>query len=607
MPYSPIEDYGVIGNLHTVALAGIDGSIDFCCLPRFDSPSVFARILDDQKGGFCKLAATYDSEHRQMYLPDSNVLVTRFLSPEGVSEVLDFMPVREGDGKLYGEDGCSHYIVRRARAVRGNVHMRFECRPAYDFARVAHRCEVTGAGAAFEAPGMQLGVLSRVPMREENGGAVCEFTLQPNETADFVLRFVETGVECRLLEPTIEPEAAQTSTVRFWRQWLARSQYKGRWREMVHRSALVLKLLTYQPTGAIVASPTTSLPEAIGAERNWDYRFTWVRDAAFTVYAFLRLGFTEEASSFMNWLYHRIHEEEQENGPLQVMYGVDGRHELPEFNLSHLDGYKGSRPVRIGNAARNQLQLDIYGELFDSVYLYDKYVSRVSWDEWLQLQRMMDWVASNWEQPDEGIWEVRGGRHHFVYSKLQCWVALDRGIRMARKRSLPLDTPRFMACRDRIYRAIMEQGWNEERQTFVQYFGADAVDAANLIMPLVLFLSPTDPRMKGTIDETMRRLASDSLVHRYEIGTGAWDGFTSTEGTFSMCTFWLVEALSRAGRLEEARFIFEKMLTYANHVGLYAEEIGPQGEALGNFPQAFTHLSLISAAFNLDRHLDKPR
>jgi GH15 family glucan-1,4-alpha-glucosidase len=599
MSYKPIESYGVIGDLHSVALVAMDGSIDWCCLPHFDSPSVFAAILDHAKGGFFRIAVTQQSRNRQMYLPETNVLLTRFLSSEGVGEVVDFMPVRRG---RRAGDECLHEIVRIVRAVRGSVHFRLECRPAFDFARKPHETTLKEQGAIFEAPGARLALISPAPLRAQDNGVAAEFVLNPGESTTFVLRYPGSGCTDFLGAP-LPGEEQLAATVEFWRGWLAHSRYQGRWREMVQRSALVLKMLTFEPTGAIVASPTCGLPEEIGGVRNWDYRYTWIRDAAFTIYAFLRLGFTEEAGRFMEWLQQRVREEEEVNGPLNIMYGIDGRHELPEETLDHLEGYLGSRPVRVGNAAHGQLQLDIYGELLDSIYLYDKYGTPIPYDLWQQLRRMLDWVSRNWEQADEGIWEVRSGRQHFVYSKMQCWVALDRGLRMALKRGLPIDRERLRRERDRIYETIMEKGWDSKTRTFVQYFGSDAVDAASLLMPLVLFISPKDPRMLGTIDRAMQELVSDSLVHRYQIGKGAGDGLTGKEGTFSMCTFWLVEALTRAGRVEEARFIFEKMLTYANHLGLYAEEIGPSGEALGNFPQAFTHLGLISAAYNLDKTL----
>ena len=607
MAYQPIENYGIIGDLRTTALVGTDGSIDWLCLPRFDSPSVFAAILDDERGGRFKIAPTGDGASRkQFYWPDTNVLVTRFFTPDGVGEVVDYMPVAtQANGREQHRQ-----LVRRVRVTRGVMTFRMECSPAFDYARQEHETEITPEGACFYSPQFSLALATRVPVEQRDGAGVADFTLKEDESTVFVLRQIEPGEGCGLSISELEEHELFMRTVEYWRRWLSKCTYTGRWREMVHRSALALKLLTYEPMGSIVAAPTCSLPEGVGGERNWDYRYTWIRDAAFTLYGLLRIGFTEEAEAFMHWLEMRC-DEANPDGSLQLMYGIDGRKDLTEETLDHLEGYKHSQPVRIGNGAYDQLQLDIYGELMDAVYLYNKYGAPISYDLWTKLHKLVDWVCDNWHREDEGIWEVRGGRGQSVYSKLMCWVALDRALRLADKRSFPAERERWMKVRDEIYKDIIEKGWNPERKAFVQTYGSDTLDASNLIMPLVFFLSPKDPRMLSTLDAIDRSprdggLVSNSLVYRYDVEKTN-DGLMGEEGTFSLCTFWLVEALTRAGKVEEARLVFEQMLSYANHLGLYAEEVGPSGEALGNFPQAFTHLTLISAAFNLDRALGARR
>ena len=594
--YLPIAEHGVIGDLRTVALVGTDGTIDWYCCPRFDSPSVFGGLLDRRNGGRYRIAPTLGiGTVKQLYLPDTNVLITRFLTPNGVGEVEDFMPVA-------GAGSTRQRLVRRVLCVRGEMRFRIEVEPRFDYGRQEHETIPHEHGVVFRGPSLTLSLGSSVPLPIRDGGIDAEFVLEPGESATFVL---ETMHGDEAPQPFTEDETRGDfeATVAYWRRWVSQSRYRGRWRETVHRSALVLKLLTYQPTGAMVAAPTTSLPEQIGGGRNWDYRYTWIRDTAFSLYALLRLGFTDEAAGFMDWLTDRFRERVgSDSGPLQIMYGIDGSSELTEETLDHLEGYRGSKPVRIGNGAADQLQLDIYGELIDSVYLYNKHGTPISHAAWSDLARIVEWVCENWDQADEGIWETRGGRQHFTYSRLMSWVAVERAIRIARQRGLPADIVRWASTRDAIYHQVMAKGFHPKRNAFVQHYDTDVLDASILLMPLTKFVAPTDPLWLSTLDAITDELVSDSLVYRYNI-EAAPDGLAGDEGTFSICSFWYVEALARAGHLDEARLAFEKMLTYANHVGLYSEEIGATGELLGNFPQAFTHLALISAAVNLDREL----
>src|SRR6516165_9536316 len=451
--YLPIAEHGLIGDLHTVALVGTDGTIDWYCCPRFDSPSVFGAILDADRGGMFRISPDCDGwSSKQLYLPDTNVLITRFLMPDGVGEVQDFMPPAQTGGTAH-----RHRIIRRVLAVRGEMRFVVDVAPRFDYARAPHEVALTPHGALFRSPELTLGLSTHCPLQILDGGDVrAHVTIRAGETATFVLNRVEPG-EAPVPYSDADIDAEFDATVAFWRQWLRRSRYSGRWREMVHRSALALKLLTYAPTGAIVAAPTTSLPEVLGGARNWDYRYTWMRDSAFTLYALLRLGFTEEAGAFMNWLQERVRDAaDRESGPLQIMYGIDGCADLPEEELSHLEGYMGSGPVRIGNAAASQLQLDIYGELMDSLYLCNKFALPIYHEGWVQVTRTIEWLMDHWDQPDEGIWETRGGRRDYTYSRLMCWVAVERAIRIAQQRGLPADLYRWSAVRDRIYTQIME-------------------------------------------------------------------------------------------------------------------------------------------------------
>ncbi|MFC4783846.1 glycoside hydrolase family 15 protein [Nocardioides sp. MAHUQ-72] len=609
--YPLIADHGLIGDLQTSALVATDGSIDWFCAPRFDSPSIFGALLDHRKGGHFRVRPTVDVfTTKQLYFPDTAVLVTRFLTEQGVGEVVDFMPVEDPTTAT-----DRHRIVRMIRCVRGRMTFAVDLVPRFDYGREGHETHLTEDGAVFESAHTSVTVnLVREPddarlahiQVDGEGDVHAQVELTAGQMRGVVL---ETGAAgpVRQVRPA-EVRAMFDETVRFWESWLAQSTYDGRWRETINRSAITLKLMTYAPTGALVAAPTAGLPEQVGGERNWDYRFTWVRDASFSVYALLGLGFTEEAQALGRWLGARVDEQVGGNGsgPLKIMYRVDGSSDLTEEVLDHWEGYRGSSPVRIGNAASDQLQLDIYGEAIDSIYFADQHGLEAGHQGWRRVCELLDWVTDNWDQPEEGIWETRGGRQDFTYGRLMNWVALDRGIRLAASHGRPAPVDQWRTQRDAIYDQIMEKGWSPERQAFVQHYRTDVLDASLLRMSTVGFVTPTDPMWTSTLEAMDGELVTDSLVYRYDPAASP-DGLRGSEGTFSLCTFAYVESLARAGQVDKARITFEKMLTYANHVGLYSEEIALTGEQIGNFPQAFTHLSLIDAAITLDHALDQQR
>ena len=593
---APIAAHGLIGDLRSAALVATDGTIDWFCPVRFDAPSVFAGVLDPERGGHWRIAPVGEEPRvTQFYFPDSAVLVTRFMTTDGVVELQDFMPVSE-----------HQRLVRRVTCVRGRMRLHSELATRFDYGRAEHRTRRNGDGVVLATDELKLTLFAGVELTTDHGDVHADISVGEGETVTFALHVGEVQTPGCHQAPAARELFEDTVT--YWRRWLERSTYTGRWREMVHRSALTLKLLTYEPTGAIVAAPTCGLPELIGGERNWDYRYVWMRDAAFTVYALIRLGFTEEAAAFNAWTAQRLGERDGDaaGGPLQTMYRIDGTADIEESELRHLSGHLDSRPVRIGNAAATQLQLDIYGELIDSIYLYDKYGAPISHDTWVALTGIVDWVCGHWDQPDAGIWEGRGEPADHTFSRLMCWVAIERTVRMARKRGLPGDVVAWTTTRDEIYRQIMDRGFNDELGAFVGRLDDGILDASLLLMPMVKFCSSTDPRFLSTLKAIESELVADTLVYRYD-PEAAPDGLEGAEGTFSICSFWYVEALTRAGRLEDARLALEKMFTYANHLGLYAEEVAQTGEQVGNFPQAFTHFALISAAYNLDRALSGGR
>ncbi|EGG23383.1 hypothetical protein DFA_05515 [Cavenderia fasciculata] len=599
---------------------GVSANENIGCAERFDwwvELSLYSKVCSTSiKGGSWTIVPKGTSyKTKQSYWPDTNVLNTKFLTKEAVCSIVDYMPIINGKGLKW--------LVRRVKVIRGSVDFGMVCNPQFNFARSKHTVKKCNNGFQLHSEdGVVLEIISCVKMEEgPNGEITSAFTLGEGDSCTFILKDPEEYPDLFKFKDVkgscSREDVLFQSTVNYWQKWLEKCTYKGRWREMVERSALVLKLLTFSPTGAIVASPTCSLPEDLGGVRNWDYRYTWIRDAAFTVYGLIRIGFTEEAKGFMTWLENRCIEADtnpkKDEMPLKIMYSIHGDDKIPESVLEHLEGYRASAPVRVGNDAVNQKQLDIFGELMDSIYLSNKYGSLVSYDFWMHIRKLIDWVCDHWNEKDEGIWEVRSGQQHFVYSKIMCWVAVDRGLRLADRRSFPAPRDRWMKVRDAIYEEIQTKGYDPKLGAFTQSYGSGTLDASTLIMALVFFMAPSDPRHISTLQRILEPtnkggLVSNSLVFRYNTHEGEGDGLAGTEGTFNICSFWLIEALTRAGKhhpefLVRARLVFDEMLGYANHLGLFSEEIGVGGEALGNFPQAFTHLSLISAAFNLDRIL----
>ncbi|MFD3552123.1 glycoside hydrolase family 15 protein [Streptomyces goshikiensis] len=613
--YPPIAEHGLIGDLQTAALVTSQGVVDWFAAPRFDSPSLFAALLDHDRGGYFRLGSQDSSATcKQLYYPDTALLVTRFMSPDGVGEVIDWMPPNASR-----TPADRHTLIRAVRTVRGTVHFDLECRPRFDYGRAAHTLDLNYGGAThpidlsgpvatFQAPGVTAFLQTTFPLERDGNDVRGSVTLRLGETAAAVLTVCGTDTEIPAPLTADGVTEQLWAAADFWQTWVRGSNYRGRWPDMVNRSAITLKLLTYAPSGAPVAAATMGLPEQVGGERNWDYRYTWVRDGSLSVRSLLDLGYVEEATAFTRWLGDRLRETAGKPGePLQIMYRVDGEPLLGEEVLGHLEGYRGSAPVRLGNAAADQLQLDIYGEALYALSAGHEVAAQTGYRGWKVLSNTLDWLADSWDRPDEGIWETRGGRKDFTYSRVMCWSAFDRGVRLASEFSRPADINRWTEVRNAILEQVMERGWSEANGAYVQHYGGeDVLDASLLLMPRVGFISPRDPSWLSTLDAMDRTLVSDSLVYRYDPAASP-DGLRGSEGTFSLCTFLYVDALARAGRLRPARYTFEKMHTYANHVGLFAEEVGPSGEQLGNFPQAFTHLSLITAACTLDEALDRQR
>ncbi len=594
-PFQPIENYGIIGNLKTCALVSLNGSIDFMCAPRFDSPSIFATMLDRQKGGFCAIEPELeDLTTKQLYFPETAILLTRFFSDSGIGELTDFMPVSENHISLPSA------IVRKIKTIRGSINYKFSCVPRFGYSESDYEVSEENDVLTFHCAkeDIKIKVSADVPLivRKQNGYA--EFTLKEAETATIVLEFLKPEEEGQPLSYYIN--GAYQTTKDFWIKWTNKTNYSGRHGELIRRSAITLKLLTSVEFGSVVAAPTFGLPEAIGGDRNWDYRFTWIRDAAFTMYAFLTLGYYDEATAFIDWIFGLCQKID-----LQLIYQIDGNPNIEETELKQFEGYRKSKPVRIGNGAAHQIQIDIYGELIDTIYIYNKSYKPITYEFWTLIEKQIAQVIKNWKKPDHGIWEIRSAKKEFLHTRLMCWVAMDRAIKIAQDRSFPYPEAEWHQVRSEIYNDIYHNFWNEKLGAWVQYKGAEHVDASVLLMPLTHFISPLEPRWLSTMKVIDDELLLDVLVYRYKNGFKNIDGLEGEEGTFNMCSFWFIEALAKSGELDKAVEYFEKMIGYSNHLLLFSEELGKKGELLGNFPQAFTHLALISAAVELNKQISR--
>ena len=596
--YQPIQDYAIVGNCKTTALVHKEGSIDLFCFPRFDSPSVFAKLMDTNKGGSFHCKPNFEPVRKiQRYLHDSNILLTQLFSENQSVEFIDFMPVND-------DFDMDNQLIRIVKMVRGKAEFNLTIDIAPDYARhkahIIKNSNYSLTTSIHSETEEQFGVCSNDPLFDDKDELISTFQMKEGDVRCFVL-----GQTKDLKSESADYLQNYASdcldqTLKFWQIWIKQCNYSGKFDVNVRRSALILKLLTSHEFGSTVAAPTFSLPEKIGGDRNYDYRYTWIRDAAFTMFAFMKLGFYQESCQFMNWIQKQIETDTSEDVKLQIMYKIDGDRDLEEKEIN-LEGYKKSKPVLIGNAATEQIQLDVFGELMDTIYLFDKHGEPISYSFWKSLEKLLEFVCKNWNQPDHGIWEVRETKRHYLYTRVMCWVALDRAVKLVRKRSFPTDLEKWIENKNLIYDDIQNNFWNEDLQSFVHFKGAKTVDCAMLAMPLVHAISPSDEKWKSTMALIKKQLVSDVLVFRNMHDDLPKEG-EHEEGTFMIGAFWYAECLARGGKLKQATHHLEKLLSYGNHVNLFSEEMSLSGMHLGNFPQAFTHLSIISAAHTITKN-----